>query len=348
MKNIGFIFFVVNSFYAEAQITVSNNDFVPIGRTFVMAFDTASRMPGNAGQNQIWNFSNLQSNFVDTVLVTHPDSTPYSGYFPSANVGFGSPSSMYYQYFNNSSTAFYLLGMIVVTTPNPPSTSTFIPPSKYFEWPVNYLDAFADSCINISIYPSIGPNGTDTSKYVSHYKEQNSVDAWGTITTPAGTFNCLRQKKIQARIDSSWFFDSQAGTWSFMNTYSDTTVFYDWVSNSTSAGFILAEISYFKSSNTYSGVYWMKNMMAGIEEPGNLQTISVYPNPCSDILMVQTSRRSLIELWDTKGILLRKWEQTSLLHSTDISSLSDGIYLLVVKDIKDSSHSVFKKIIIGK
>lgn len=332
----------------HAQITINHYEFVPIGKTFIMAYDTVSQLPGNAGPNQIWNFSGLQSPFLDTVLVNDPNSTPYLYYFPSANVSFSAPSAIYYQYFNNTNTGFYLLGMVVVTKPNPPSVSTFIPSSKYCQWPMNYLDTFTDSCVNISIFPSIGPYGTDTSKYISHYKEKNTIDAWGKITTPLGTFDCLRQKKVQARVDSSWFFNSQTGAWSFMNTYTDTTSLYDWLSNDATAGFILAEISYTQATNSYSGVYWMKGTIAGINNDDNSGVISVYPNPAGNVIFVKTKRSGIIELYDLNGKLLRQWKEDSKNHALDTSGFSNGVYLLCLQDKENKFPSAKMKVVIAK
>ena len=348
MKNIFLTPLVLISSVAHGQITVGNNDFTPIGSTFIMAFDTATRQPGGAGVNQNWNFSDLQVIFSDSTLVSDPADTPYPSFFPTSNTAFQSPSgSLYYQYFNNDITGFYLHGMVFASGTYP-DVSRFSPPAKYFQWPMNYLDTNSCSYVYVSTYTSLGPFGVDTSKYIAHFNDQNYIDGWGQLTTPLGTFDCLRQRKIQERDDSIWFFSSQTGAWSLTHVSSDTAIIYDWLSNSSATGFILAEISYSQTYNMYSGVYWMKGAMVGIgEHNNNVESVSAYPNPASEILYVETNRAAIIELYDMHGKLLGQWKENTLQHALNISRFPNGFYMLSVRDEENKFPPARAKIIIG-
>jgi hypothetical protein len=163
-----------------------------------------------------------------------------------------------------------------------------------------------------------------------------------------GIFDCLRQKKIQARIDSSWYYNSQTGIWSFMNTFRDTSILYDWLSNDATTGFILAEISYMQSSNTYSGAYWMKGTVAGIEDYQNDEIISLYPNPASNFLFVKTKHAGILELRDVNGRILKSEELKVEIQIINVSDFSAGIYLLTLIDTENKFLPVKAKVIVER
>lgn len=92
----------------------------------------------------------------------------------------------------------------------------------------------------------------------------------------------------------------------------------------------------------------MKGTIAGIKDYDNAQTISVYPNPASDVLYVQTERAGVIELLDMNGRILKKEKINAGIQRVDVSGFSDGIYLLNMQSEKTEFFSVEKKIIIAR
>lgn len=210
MKHIFPILFISSASFA--QITVSHIDFAPPGRSFIMAYDTASRQPGNAGVNQMWDFSDAQEIFIDTMAVSDPDTTPYSFYFPSANVcmqPFSAPG--YYEYCVNDSTGFYIQGLISVS-PNYSDFSVFNPPAVYFRWPMQYGDTFSDAFAFTSRSAMLGSYEMDSMKYDAWYNNRTTVDAWGQLTTSLGTFPVLRQEKFMSMAGSIWSYSAQTGS----------------------------------------------------------------------------------------------------------------------------------------
>lgn len=330
-----------------AQIIVDQSDFMPVSRLFVMGFDTLPANVGNAGANQTWNFSSLQANLTDSMVTADPAWTPYPGLFPGSNVALLAPAgTFYYQYMRNDNTGFYLNGMVTTSGANPDLT-TYTPPAKYFKWPMNYLDSFADSGVYVSVYTSVVPSGTDTSRYIRHYRDQNLVDGWGQIITPLGTFNCLRQKKTEQSTDSSFYYNSQFGTWSLTYTGTMSTITYDWLSDNASTGFMLASVVY--SGQQYSGTYWLKGVATGMEELKNGTDVSLYPNPADDHLSIQFKEwgHYRVEIYNQVGA--RIMEETTFANEflLDTRSFAGGLYIVKILDV-DRGRTVSRKVLLAR
>ena len=74
---------------AYSQITVTDNDIISVGDIIYEASDysTGSAIViGNAGANQIWDFSSLQALEIDTIEVLSPVGTPFESLHPNANL----------------------------------------------------------------------------------------------------------------------------------------------------------------------------------------------------------------------------------------------------------------------
>jgi len=83
------LFGLLFSIILSSQITVTENNIASIGDTLYEAYDTmpgSAIGPGNAGANQVWDFSTLQAHFVDTTIVMDPALTPYGAMHPTADI----------------------------------------------------------------------------------------------------------------------------------------------------------------------------------------------------------------------------------------------------------------------
>lgn len=87
-------------------------------------------------------------------------------------------------------------------------------------------------------------------------------------------------------------------------------------------------------------------LAAGIETIDNTMSLSVYPNPVSAILYIErsleTKTASLI-ITDITGRVVISSEMNSSTRSIDVSSLTDGLYILKVTDGKNTSVQRFIK-----
>ncbi|MEI6411616.1 MAG: T9SS type A sorting domain-containing protein [Bacteroidota bacterium] len=163
--------------------------------------DTNSVQPGNPGANLTWNFSSLVP--LSQPPVTRylaPAGTPYASSFPTANLvtKVGDADTALYAYARKEANQYVLLGFrsnqYVVDYSNPDAQLKY--PTNYNG---TYNETFAYTTDAGTGFPFTS-TGSRTIKY----------DAYGTLTTPLGTFpNAMRIKAITVQTDSSSFFGNE-------------------------------------------------------------------------------------------------------------------------------------------
>ncbi len=220
---------------ATAQISITGNDFFSwTGETFLSSsVDTSNGFftvdVGSAGANQTWDFSSLPVS--DELFITNffdPADTPYAADFPTANFVFGSTfqddsseaNSFQYMFIDND--GLLELGNVIQF-----GDTTLFDVGEPFQVPLPLIMGSTFTDISVDSF-SVGDQ-----LFIDRDSTVNTVDAWGTATTPGGTFDVLR-----LRLDSQSSTEIyQADTLVFSDESSD--IAYDWISNT---HFIVAAI----------------------------------------------------------------------------------------------------------
>lgn len=181
---------LLNWQFLPAQIAFSSAD-MPATNTVIeeSEVDSASLATanlGSAGANQTWNFSNLTvypypeyTYYHDTVQA------PYLDMFPGANLTstYENSDTAEYTFYLSNQQEFSQMGAA-----DPTYYVKYDQPLQYFKFPFTYLT---------TINQSTGVSGESDGTGVFGTISTNAVaDAYGTVTTPLGTFNCLRVKRI--------------------------------------------------------------------------------------------------------------------------------------------------------
>ncbi|MBL0342969.1 MAG: hypothetical protein IPP71_20125 [Bacteroidetes bacterium] len=73
--------------------------------------------------------------------------------------------------------------------------SDYSDPDELYYFPLNYGDQDSGTFSVSTSIPTIG-------SYIQAGKRKNTVDGWGSITTPFGTFNVLRIKSVITETDT--------------------------------------------------------------------------------------------------------------------------------------------------
>lgn len=214
MKNkyllVGMTMMMFFSFHSShAQITITSADMpssndkirVSIGRAFT---GMNARL---TGANHTWDYSMLTSTSqtVDTFVSITSTGLLYWFQF-AANSSFALKSNsptvnlgvlnIDYEFdFFKKSTASYLqtgFGAAMNTFPLP---VPYTPKDTIYRFPLHYNDTgLSPSAFSVSI-PSLGYYGGNKTR-------TDTVDGWGTLTTPYGTFSVLRVKSVIRETDS--------------------------------------------------------------------------------------------------------------------------------------------------
>jgi hypothetical protein len=144
---------------------------------------------GPAGTNQTWDFSGAFSPYAPyPTFYVSPATTPFGSAYPTSNLASAGEltDTASYNYLRVTNTAVSLLGF-----KSNSDSVRYKSPLKAFIIPSTYLTSFSQKDTLSGTAGGYAITGTTT--------QSSTVDAWGTITTPLGTFACLRIKRNTAQ-----------------------------------------------------------------------------------------------------------------------------------------------------
>lgn len=325
-KTFTFLLAAAASFAAQAQVTIDSTDVAVIGKTIVMATDTAHVQTGitsgGSGANQTWNYSSLDSFRTDTITFLPPAGSPFAANFPDANV-YGLLDEAH-AYFVKNGSGLYADGVaaaFIGTIDNNPN-------ERVIMFPMTMGNSFNDtSKMSITMASSPMP-GVDSMRSETTKHKTATADAWGTITTPGGTFSAIRVMSVEYTVDSTFLHTTGAG-WSFDNESYDTNYVYQWWAK----GQYMPVMS--MDSSTFGGGKSISFIMphpTSVKEYAKLNA-SVYPNPANDVLYIRSqSAKVSYAIYDMKGVLIRQQSNVSGNTHVPVADLSAGTYLYSVTD----------------
>lgn len=207
----------------DAQITITRNDMPNVGDSLIL---TSTIVPPGidytaSGTNFNWDFSSLTGGSQNTHVYVAVSSTPflYQAVFNwppwNAPASIASPEddvtlipgvafTDYYDFFKEQNASYTAVGF-GVTINNVPVPVKYNNPEMLYKFPLNFGNPpdSSESFYNINI-PDVG-------YYETYRKRVNSVDGWGTLTTPFGTFTTLRLKSVLTIRDSIYVDSLQNG-----------------------------------------------------------------------------------------------------------------------------------------
>jgi hypothetical protein len=172
---------------------------------------------------------------------------------------------------------------------------------------------------------------------VAHENQTITADAFGTITTPAGTYtNTLRYKIKSITSDSATAIISPTPLYSSI----DSTIQYSWYENSTNS-LVMSITMSAKNDSVRTAQYLQNVTFAGISTvKQTLLTTNLYPNPTSGISYLsyenQTSANVSAAIFDVTGrhvaTLINNQQQAAGKQTVSIDvnnlQLSQGLYMV--------------------
>lgn len=182
----------------NAQITITSNDMPAMSDTLRYSnvnFDgTIDSIYSQTGTNMVWDFSYLVADGQALDEYKPSLQTPYAGFFFGPNrygkleadsIGFGQfQFDDVYRFYKNSNSKFEIEG-VGLRYSGLPIPSYYADNDEVYQFPLDYNDVDSstfDYTLNLLVLGSLNTSG---------YRK-NTVDGWGQITTPYGTFNALR------------------------------------------------------------------------------------------------------------------------------------------------------------
>jgi hypothetical protein len=191
---------------AQAQITITSNEFPAIGQSFIY-YDVVSNgsgipfSPGPAGGGQTWTFDPAQFPGGETYQqnVVDAAATPFAASFPGSNIALQQVNgdTSIYGYGTLSTGGFNLNGFAL----DAPDT-TFVNP---------YEDAEETLVFPLTMNTSWTLSSVDTIDaapgfyIVIQRSANNVVDAWGTVVLPGGSYPALRIRSDATTVTTTYF-----------------------------------------------------------------------------------------------------------------------------------------------
>mgnify|MGYP003634029107 CR=1 FL=1 len=233
MKKILLFFSCIVFSQLQAQITINSNHMPVNGDTLrytIALLDSAVLSTyQTSGANVSWNYSNLIPQRQGVRSFRNSSQTPYSISIPNRlgekladtlDIG-GFSLYNVYDFFNSTTSDFSLdyrgasvptgLGFPFPATLN--LTPSFSDKDEIYQFPLNYLDR--DSSTFNVVFNNVLP----ALYYGSNGYRINNVDAWGSLTTPFGTFNTIRVVTDVVAYDTVNFSTNAIGINSHIREY---------------------------------------------------------------------------------------------------------------------------------
>lgn len=191
-----------------AQISILNAD-MPQANDNLRYSTTASTFDyTSTGANYTWDFSSIKVQNQDVQKYFSPLQTPYLLQFlsnasygiPQSNQGLGpigGVASNVYMFYKTSSAAQIIVGR-GATIQSLPLGIVYAPKDTVFKYPLTFGSTYSGSFSGEQSLATLG-----TLKQAG--TRSTTVDGWGKITTPYGTFDCIRVKSIVDETDSIIF-----------------------------------------------------------------------------------------------------------------------------------------------
>jgi len=332
MKKFTFLLFsIAATLFAFSQPVLTSSINLNIDDTY--RYDGYSGVtniePGQGGANLTWDFSEITGDYyyegIAAICVT-PSTTPFadSASVAGANIctspveGLGP-----YQYYDNTNSSQKLIAMGFVGESNS-SFGTYTDILTAIEFPFTYNDSYEDTWDFINFHIDLGYYFMRDSSTVTV-----EADAYGTITTPTGTYpNALRVKRTT--IDYSWFCYEAGGDWIPSGPF--TNIDYGWFAPDIKVPVMF--IDDLEGLPGYEARYLVEyNFPVGIEDQLDYH-LEIYPNPTTDRVTIKTDEIiERVNIYSITGQLMDAVSSPtgpSRQQTIDLSRYPKGIYLIKV------------------
>ncbi len=336
---------------AISQITITKSDMPQEGDTVRISLGIN---PGiidltETGENYTWDYSGLIpfKQRIDTFvsvgdtpagllfLFTSDFAVNMAGTFSFPGAGISQP----YYYYKSSNSEYKNTGF-AISLDNFPVPAPFSDPDILYRFPLTYPDVDSSNSGTSMNIPGTGYLLVDRHRH-------NTVDGWGTLTTPYGTFDVIRVKSEVTEYDSVYSVSQGSGV-GLPYSYTE----YKWIGNSQKVPLLTVREITGESGIIVEYPDSIRGTLGVNEKQSYLSNLDVYPNPVKTKAILrfnlQHKSRVTVSIVDVSGKTVWRFpvkEILSGLHQTTINmqqmNLSQGIYLIKITANNNTSTVKF-------
>jgi len=344
-----------------AQITITNSVFPVVGDTFHYAF---GNQPGAINQiftppggGQAWDLSNLQPAQPWNQIMKNPASGAAQASFPGASILYNplnSPSQVYLQvtgtqvldmgYFGLDDLG---LGLNLLFDKIPNLEESWAPVNFFdiHQSTSNVLSAF-DAPIAPPILLNLAPTA-DSFRIRVTYQRISTIDAFGTLAIPGGTFDVLRKKRTEYKSRAvdvkvaplGWIDISTIGGQQVLPLGTDTITTFHFLNDVSKEAIAICTLN--TAQNAVTGVQY-KALPPPIATftPAFKEAMFTYPNPVQNTFYVHfinddAGATFQLKLINVQGNPVFEQAVEANAGENDISipvaNLAPGIYALILQ-----------------
>lgn len=322
---------------AWAQPTITSNAAPSPGTVWSevsFEFPTGISL-GDAGPNQTWDFSNpIGDSETDALNFISPSELPsgFNGMFDNATLATYADEDSSAQFFASTGDGFYVVGFATLSQDAPPpyNMTEFSPPNLFMPYNYTYLDVRNNQSSNTLTLD----NGVPLQLRSTIFTEY-TADGYGTVSTPAGTFNnALRMQTSSYSIDSVFVDTDLDGVFEFVSTDgpSDSQLTYYYLQNS--APSVIAIIDLDEDQVSISNFSYLLVGSVGLDE-STILDLDVFPNPSTGSFTIKDDFKGLstVSLKDLNGreVYLESFQSSGNTRTIEVSDLPAGIYLVELR-----------------
>jgi hypothetical protein len=318
---------------------------------------------GASGENRIFDPIFFEEANIDTTIFKEASSSPFSEDFPLANMYSYVSGDSTVSYLNKTDTVIEEVGkydLIEAVGLNAQFYNTN--PLLKIKLPINYGDSFLDTGVYYTdkyYYPQGFPSGTipdaDTAYFDSVYMNRiitrnSEIDAWGTLLTPDGEFNVLRQRIHEIDYLQPVFrltivyFGFPFTIWQAIDgfDFTDTLTKFKYLTNE--HPYEMAEIVRGPGGVLRSAKYTKVYDASKIELDNDI-SVNCFPNPSSEMIKIESKNEIIkyaITSIDGKIILEKSIRSNS--ENIDLTNFKTGEYILTIETVKGKISKKISKI----
>lgn len=349
-------------FNLNAQITFTSTDLQESGKTYITKTDTITSVNlGTASATaQNWDFSTLLMHYMSGPSFDLTSNTPYDVDFPNSDLYTYGPAIMFggffggapvseqgmnngYMFWRKDITGFWTEGFMPDEGPYAGKKVYTVPQEMILGTPAT----LGTSHPNYSAWTlTFDQNATDVDTvYQSSVDKIQECDAWGTLTTPTGTYNdVLRIHESGVKVDSAKSY-LNGNPLVFIEISRDTFNNYIFLTNG--IHYPLALVKADKNNVIRSVEYYFMQGFLGTESVDKTTNVKIHPNPSDGLLTIElpmlTDEHSKMVITDPNGKTVGTFILYQQLNQIDCTQLNSGIYFY---SVTSGAEQKFGKILI--
>jgi hypothetical protein len=309
--------------FVSGQIRITNQDMPKIGDEISYSTSFTTVDYAETGANYTWDFSKLEPAAGNTMKFSSPIGAYVLFFLGSVAEETETPGQKLYEFYKGGNSGWIQLGIgATIAIAGLEIPLRYTNPDVIYKFPLNYNDTYSDTF-----------GGSTTMQNITiavHGRRTSTVDGWGKITTPYGTFDCIRVKSEVKEIDSL-----------FMG-YDNSRTEYTWLAKGMKIPVMQVIVPQNSGQPTYTYADSARNIGNVGMKPFVQASLKLYPNPAKESVLIElpygSTERVAIEIYNTAGrqVYQKKLAGSQKKIQFDVSAFQGGLYLVKIYTDKDS------------